>query len=145
MHYTINSALLQLLSIKNLSCCWFTKRGRKKLIPIHQYSTYNTTGCCIGKRGFSNTPFTVYVKYIHTCSTSPLHNFLPYHSWIDSMLLSRLENIETLQIHAKGQLISKCPFGVIVWTKIPMIFFSRISSLTSKKRSKLKNKGSLYR
>ena len=57
---------------------------------------------------------------IHTCSTSPLHNFLPYHSWIDSMLLSRLENIETLQIHAKGQLISKCPFGVIVWTKIPM-------------------------
>ena len=24
---------------------------------------------------------------------------------------------------AKGQLISKCPFGVIVWTKIPTIFF----------------------
>ena len=25
----------------------------------------------------------------------------------------------------KGQLISKCPFGVIVWTKIPMKFFPR--------------------
>ena len=24
----------------------------------------------------------------------------------------------------KGQLISKCPFGVIVWTKIPTKFFS---------------------
>ena len=71
MHYTINSALLQLLSIKNLSCCWFTKRGRKKLIPIHQYSTYNTTGCCIGKRGFSNTPFTVYVKYIRVVQGGP--------------------------------------------------------------------------
>ena len=23
----------------------------------------------------------------------------------------------------KGQLISQCPFGVIVWTKIPTIFF----------------------
>ena len=22
-------------------------------------------------------------------------------------------------VHTKGQLISKCPFGVIVWTKIP--------------------------
>ena len=26
-------------------------------------------------------------------------------------------------IIAKGQLISKCPFGVIVWTKIPTKFF----------------------
>ena len=92
---------------KTLSCCWFTKRGRKKLIPIHQYSTYNTTGCCIGKRGFSNTPFTVYVKYIRVVHTSLLHNFLPYHSWIDSMLLSRLENIETLQIYAKGGFFSE--------------------------------------
>ena len=25
----------------------------------------------------------------------------------------------TLEGVAKGQLISKCPFGVIVWTKIP--------------------------
>ena len=24
---------------------------------------------------------------------------------------------------AKGQLISKCPFGVIVWTKIPTKYF----------------------
>ena len=26
-------------------------------------------------------------------------------------------------LHSKGQLISKCPFGVIVWTKIPTKFF----------------------
>ena len=26
----------------------------------------------------------------------------------------------SLGVHTKGQLISKCPFGVIVWTKIPM-------------------------
>ena len=32
----------------------------------------------------------------------------------------------------KGQLISKCIFGVIVWTKKPMIFL-RISVLASKK------------
>ena len=25
--------------------------------------------------------------------------------------------------HAKGQLISKCPFGIIVWTKIPTKLF----------------------
>ena len=87
MHYTINSGLLHLLSIKTLSCCWFTKKGRKKLIPIHQFSTYNTTVYCMGKRGFSNT-YTFYSK-IHTCSTSPLHNVLPYHSWIDSLLPKR--------------------------------------------------------
>ena len=26
---------------------------------------------------------------------------------------------------SKGQLISKCPFGLIVWTKIPTIFFPK--------------------
>ena len=29
------------------------------------------------------------------------------------------------QLNGKGHLISKCPFGVIVWTKIPMKFFQR--------------------
>ena len=29
------------------------------------------------------------------------------------------------RVHAKGQMISKCPFGVIVWTIIPMKFFPR--------------------
>ena len=29
------------------------------------------------------------------------------------------------ELPAKGQLISKCPFGVIVWTKIPTKFFPR--------------------
>jgi hypothetical protein len=37
-------------------------------------------------------------------------------------------------LSAKGQLISKCPFGVIVSTKIPMKFFKEISALASKKR-----------
>ena len=44
----------------------------------------------------------------------------------------------------KGQLISKCPFGVIVWTKITNEFFSTISALASKKRSNQENKGTLY-
>ena len=35
----------------------------------------------------------------------------------------------------KGQLISKCPFVVIVWTKIPTIFFLKISALESEKWS----------
>ena len=42
--------------------------------------------------------------------------------------------------HFKGQLISKCPFDVIVSTKIPMKFFLRISALASKKRLNQKNK-----
>ena len=38
----------------------------------------------------------------------------------------------------KGQLISKCPFGVIKSSKKPTKFFSRISALASKKRSNQK-------
>ena len=38
----------------------------------------------------------------------------------------------------KGQLISKCPFGVIVWTKIPIQKISEISALASKERSNQK-------
>ena len=34
----------------------------------------------------------------------------------------------------KGQLISKCPFGVFESTKKPTKFFVRISALASKKR-----------
>ena len=33
------------------------------------------------------------------------------------------EGCRRLWMVPKGQLISKCPFGVIVWTKIPTIFF----------------------
>ena len=40
----------------------------------------------------------------------------------------------------KGQLISKCLFGVIVWTKKNNEFFLRISALAYKKRSNQKNK-----
>ena len=45
----------------------------------------------------------------------------------------------TIAVLHKGQLISKCPFSVIVWTKIPTNVFSRISALASKKRSNQKN------
>ena len=38
--------------------------------------------------------------------------------------------------HVKGQLISKCLFGVILWTKKTNEIFSRISALASKKRQK---------
>ena len=47
--------------------------------------------------------------------------------------------------HFKGQLISKCPFDVIVSTKIPTKKILRISALASKKRSNQKNKGTFYR
>ena len=40
----------------------------------------------------------------------------------------------------KGQLISKCPFGVIFWTKK-----TKISAQAAKKRSNQTNKGTLYR
>ena len=33
------------------------------------------------------------------------------------------QKIVKISALTKGQLISKCPFGVIVWTKIPMKFF----------------------
>ena len=45
---------------------------------------------------------------------------------------------------AKGQLISKCPFGVKISSKKTNKFFSRISALASKKRSNQKNKGTLH-
>ena len=44
----------------------------------------------------------------------------------------------------KGQLISKCPFGVFKSSEKPTKIFSRISALASKKRSNQENKGTLY-
>jgi hypothetical protein len=46
--------------------------------------------------------------------------------------------------HGNGQLISKCPFGVTVSTKIPTKFFLRISALTSKKWLNQKKIKALY-
>ena len=43
---------------------------------------------------------------------------------------------------AKGQLISKCLFGAIVWTK-KLTKFSWISAQASKKRSNQNDKGTL--
>ena len=43
----------------------------------------------------------------------------------------------------KGQIISKCLFGVIIWTKKNNEIFSRISALASKERSNQKNEGTL--
>ena len=38
---------------------------------------------------------------------------------------TRLFHNHTNKGPAKGQLISKCPFGVIIWTKIPTKLFPR--------------------
>ena len=46
----------------------------------------------------------------------------------------------TILITAKGQLISKCPFGVIVWTKIPTKKLTN-SALESEKWLNQQNKG----
>ena len=43
----------------------------------------------------------------------------------------------------KGQIISKCPYAIIVYPKIATKFFSEISALVSKERSNQKNKGTL--
>jgi hypothetical protein len=57
---------------------------------------------------------------------------LPLSSKPDSSLSPLLDTIQdfllmlSMKTHLpKGQLISKCPFGVIVWTKIPTKFFPR--------------------
>ena len=39
---------------------------------------------------------------------------------------------------SKGQIISECPYEIIVWTKIPTKKISKISALASKERSKQK-------
>ena len=44
----------------------------------------------------------------------------------------------------KGQLILKCPFVVFKSTKKNNEIFVMISALASKKRSNLKNKGTIY-
>ena len=49
-----------------------------------------------------------------------------------------------LNVNAKGQLISKCPFGVFKLIKKTNKFFVKISALASKKKSNQKNKGTLY-
>ena len=41
--------------------------------------------------------------------------------------------------YSKGQSISKCPFGVFVYTKIPTKFFARIFAVASKKKSNQKS------
>ena len=42
------------------------------------------------------------------------------------------------ELHSKGQIISECPYGIIVWTKIPTKKISEISALASKERSNQK-------
>ena len=44
----------------------------------------------------------------------------------------------------KGQLISKCPFGLVVWTKITTKFFPGFLPLPLKRCQIKKNKGTLY-
>ena len=47
----------------------------------------------------------------------------------------RWQKVNNIYAAAKGQLISKGPFGVIVPTRKPTKFFLKISALGSKKRS----------
>ena len=51
-----------------------------------------------------------------------------------------LERIFEVFHHSKGQLISKCPFGVFKSPKKTNEIFSRISALASKKKSNQKIK-----
>ena len=61
---------------------------------------------------------------------STLHNiavcmyvsqYILYYVLCHSMLKDKLEK----SVMIKGQLISKCPFGVIVWTKMPTKKFDK--------------------
>ena len=54
-------------------------------------------------------------------------------------LLPEGKSIVGQEVTAKGQLISKCPFGFFKSSKKPTKFFSRISALTFKKRSNQKS------
>ena len=59
------------------------------------------------------------------------------------VLTEHTENQVYLSV-TKGQLISKCPCGVIFSSKIPTKFYLRISALASKKRSNEKIKALYY-
>ena len=43
-----------------------------------------------------------------------------FSEWEDLSVLNHPKAFSVILVAAKGQLISKCPFGVIVWTKIPI-------------------------
>ena len=44
-------------------------------------------------------------------------------SWVIRMKAGFLEKGKASKTVTKGQIISKCPFGVIIWTEIPTEFF----------------------
>ena len=58
-------------------------------------------------------------------------------------LAKPVQLLNTTTTETKGQLISKCPFGVFKSSEKATKFFQRISALASKKRSSQKNKGTL--
>ena len=62
---------------------------------------------------------------------------------IAKLSLLKKKATETYAPLAKGQLISKCPFSVIVWTKIPTNYL-KISTLVSKKWLNQKRKNTLF-
>ena len=77
-------------------------------------------------------------KKINTVSPTTIASSTP-------PLAKPVQLLNTTTTETKGQLMSKCPFGVFKSSKKPMTFFSRISALSSKKSSNIKNKGTLYR
>ena len=52
-------------------------------------------------------------------------NYFSHESGFHSYVKDLLPLVPTNETFTKGQLISKCPFGVIVWTKIPTKFFPK--------------------
>ena len=108
---------------------------------------------CLNFSNFCNTqqvlsrwklPGWLPTEVLEVCARKIRSNLLSYSEFITCF--SRILNQrickffhEILFFISKGQLISKCPFGVIVWTKIAMKIFSRISALASKKRSNQKS------
>ena len=75
--------------------------------------------------------FSEYLNFIETTRYRRIIQYKHITQWgqiaLFEFALSSLSNIEYLRelISAKGQLISKCPFGVIVWTKIPTKKFDK--------------------
>ena len=80
---------------------------------------------------FNNPIITCHIVSIkaNTFSVRSLAKLKDLMEWSFIKLDQFVLNFQNSKI-GKGQLISKCPFGVIVWTKIP----TRISALASKKR-----------
>ena len=124
----------------------FLKYHYFKIHPFAYCGKYKTLSdsdaMLIPKENCPNDPKTIAWLLIEDCLTTTW--------WISRYLTNatRLpwypqKAVGFLTVVVKGQLISKCPFGVFKSSKKTNDFFSRISALVFKKRSNQKNKGTL--